>query len=191
MDVNRAYLDARSQRLASESKLQELTRIANTFTDHEQDVGDDFASTLGTGGVLGTKFTWPDYGKKFQDVYLNTKKEARWKRWIKLYNDKMLSNGNFLDVYVHGYDVPEAYAIEKGGHLYYAFYAPEEHAQAHPRKSTERTWRGDVELRGLNAETYGVSDYVHQKDFGTVSGPTARLKVEFTDSLLLEATPIQ
>ena len=31
-----------------------------SFSDKEQDIGRDFASTLGTGGVLGTKFTWPE-----------------------------------------------------------------------------------------------------------------------------------
>ena len=65
--------------------------------DNEQDEGEDFASTLGTGGVLGTKFTWPDYGPKFKTVYLNQEKEAHWKKWISLYNQKMLSKGHFQE----------------------------------------------------------------------------------------------
>ncbi len=52
----------------------ELTRISGVGGD-EQDIGSDFASTLGTGGVLGTKFTWPDYGPKLKNVYLNEGKE--------------------------------------------------------------------------------------------------------------------
>ncbi len=44
----------------------ELTRLIGANTSHELDVGSDFASTLGTGGVLGTKFTWPEYGPKLQ-----------------------------------------------------------------------------------------------------------------------------
>jgi alpha-galactosidase len=102
----------------------ELTRISGANTGDEQDVGDDFASTLGTGGVLGTKFTWPQYGPKLKNVYLNPTKEAHWKKWIGLYNEKMLSKGNFLDLYVYGYDTPEAYAIEKDGTMYYAFFGP-------------------------------------------------------------------
>jgi len=39
----------------------ELTEISQPSGGEEQDTGSDFASTLGTGGVLGTKFTWPDY----------------------------------------------------------------------------------------------------------------------------------
>jgi alpha-galactosidase len=159
----------------------ELTRITNTFTDNEQDLGTDFASTLGTGGVLGTKFTWPDYGPKFKNVFLTPEKDAHWKEWIHLYNDKMLSKGNFLDLYVYGFDVPEAYAIEKDDKMYYAFYAPS--------SSSSKIWNGEVELRGLGSKTYRVVDYVHHQDLGAVIGPTARLKVSFPDSLLLEAAP--
>lgn len=162
----------------------ELTRIAKANTGDEEDVGDDFASTLGTGGVLGTKFTWPDQGPKFKNVNLYPSKEAHWKKWIGLYNEKMLSKGDFLDLYVYGYDLPEAYAIEKNGAMYYAFYAPEP-----PGKSggTEGMWGGEVELRGLSDKSYHVTDYVNGKDYGTVTGPTAKLKVAFTGSLLLEA----
>jgi len=162
----------------------ELTRISKANTGDEEDIGDDFASTLGTGGVLGTKFTWPDQGPKFKNVNLYASKEAHWKKWIGLYNEKMLSKGNFLDLYVYGYDFPEAYGIEKGGEMYYAFYVPEP-----PGKSggTEGKWSGEVELRGLANKTYHVTDYVNGKDYGTVTGPTVKLKVDFTGSLLLEA----
>ncbi len=167
----------------------ELTRITNLSTN-EQDVGSDFASTIGTGGVVGTKFTWPDYGPKFKNVYLNSEKEPHWKQWIGLYNEKMLSKGNFLNLYVYGFDVPEAYAIEKEGHIYYAFYAPGA-GQPTPKTKAADTnhWSGDVELRGLKPQKYVVTDYVHQKNVGTVTGPTSKLSVDFTDHLLLEAVP--
>jgi alpha-galactosidase len=161
----------------------ELTRISGANTGNEQDVGDDFASTLGTGGVLGTKFTWPDYGPKLKNVYLNQTKEAHWKKWIALYNEKMLSKGTFLDLYVYGYDSPEAYAIEKDGAMYYAFYSPDRTE----KNSKEETWSGEVELRGLGNRSYRVTDYVHGKDYGTVTGPTAKLHAEFIGSLLLQA----
>ena len=132
--------------------------------------------------MLGTKFTWPDYGPKLKNVYLNPSKEARWKKWIALYNEKMLSKGNFLDLYVYGYDSPEAYAIEKEGSIFYAFYAPVSTAN----DDGDGKWSGEVPLRGLAHRTYHVSDYVNGKDFGTVNGPTAKLHVDFTGSLLLE-----
>jgi len=167
----------------------ELTRISGVG-DNEQDVGSDFASTLGTGGVLGTKFTWPDYGPKLENVYLDSVKEPRWKKWISLYNDKMLSKGNFLDLYVYGYDAPEAYAIEKDGNMFYAFYAPDKPGK--PVKGGDNTgaWKGQVELRGLQARSYKIVDYVNSKDYGTVTGPVAKLNADFTGSLLLEATPL-
>jgi alpha-galactosidase len=162
----------------------ELTRISGANSDNEQDIGDDFASTLGTGGVLGTKFTWPDYGPKLKNVYLNKTKEDHWKKWIALYNQKMLSKGNFLDLYVYGYDSPEAYAIEKDGALYYAFYAPEPSRTA---AGSSGKWNGEVELRGLANRNYQVTDYVNGKGLGTVTGPVAKLKVDFVGSLLIEA----
>jgi alpha-galactosidase len=168
----------------------ELTRIVKANTDDEQDMGEDFASTFGTGGVLGTKFTWPDYGPKFKNVYLDTGKEAHWKQWIKLYNEKMLSKGTFLNLYVYGYDIPEAYAIEKDGQVYYAFYAPAKVADAHSKQPMQLSWSGEIELRGLESKNYRVTGYVSGKDFGEVKGPTARLKVIFEDNLLLQASPI-
>jgi alpha-galactosidase len=167
----------------------ELTRITN-LPNNEQDVGSDFASTLGTGGVLGTKFTWPDYGPKFKNVYLNSEKEAYWKEWISLYNQKMLSKGTFLNLYVYGFDVPEAYAIEKDGHMYYAFYAPGAGEPSPKSKGAAAShWSGEVELRGLKPQKYRVSDYLHHKDLGAVTGPTAKLPVDFSDNLLLEVAP--
>jgi len=160
----------------------ELTRIAGANTNNEQDIGNDFASTLGTGGVLGTKFTWPDYGPKFKNVYLNKDKNEHWEKWIGLYNEKMLSKGDFLDLYTYGYDSPEAYAIEKNGRMYYAFYAPEQGHKPGP-------WHGEVELRGLANRSYRVTDYVSQRDLGMVHGPTAKLRLDFTGSLLIEAQP--
>jgi alpha-galactosidase len=168
----------------------ELTRIAKANSDDEQDVGEDFASTFGTGGVLGTKFTWPDYGPKFKNVYLDKGKEAHWKKWIELYNEKLLSKGTFLNLYVYGYDFPEAYSIEKDGQMYYAFYAPAKAAVAHSQRPPQLSWSGEIELRGLKSRNYRVTDYVNQKDFGEVKGPTARLKVTFEDNLLLQASPI-
>ena len=178
----------------------ELTRISGTG-DNEQDVGSDFASTLGTGGVLGTKFTWPEYGPKLKNVYLNSEKEPHWRKWIDLYNQKMLSKGNFLDLYVYGYDVPEGYAIEKDGNMFYAFYVDNKddkfapagkpsHAGRPAKGINIGEWKGQVELRGLQARQYRVVDYVNDKDYGTVSGPHARLHAEFNGSLLLQATPV-
>ncbi|HUA16576.1 MAG TPA: alpha-galactosidase [Verrucomicrobiae bacterium] len=159
----------------------ELSAMTPVGRGNWSEHGEDFASTLGTGGVPGTKFVWPDPGPKFKPVALTAEKEARWKKWIGLYNQKMLSSGKFLDLYVYGYDVPEAYAIEKDGAMYYAFFAPKETVP----------FKGEVELRGLKPGSYHVVDYVNGKDFGTVQaadGKAPRLNTEFKDNLLLEVS---
>jgi alpha-galactosidase len=165
----------------------ELTRIANP-NGNEKDLGSDFASTVGTGGVVGTKFAWPNYGPKLADVYLTPQKEEYWKKWISLYNEKMLSRGTFRDLYVYGYDVPEGYTIEKDGAMYYAFFAPAPAARAGAAHAGAPEWSGEIELRGLTPGTYHVVDYVNGKEFGDVTAPGAKLKASFSDHLLLEAS---
>ncbi|HTM39235.1 MAG TPA: glycoside hydrolase family 36 protein [Terriglobales bacterium] len=143
------------------------------WTEH----GRDFSSTLGTGGVLGTKFTWPPNNPKFTKVALTPDKEQHWKKWTDLYNSKMLSSGDFKDLYVYGYDVPEAYAIEKDGRMYYAFYAA----------TPQTPWKGQIELRGLQPGKYRVTDYVNSRDLGEIQSSSPTLKVDFKGSLLVEA----
>jgi len=157
----------------------ELTRVKD-LNGNEQDLGSDFASTIGPGGVVGTKFTWPNYGPKLSDVYLTPEKEADWKKWIGLYNQNMLSRGTFLDLYVYGYDYPEGYAIEKDGAMYYAFFAT---VPGNP--SQPSAWSGEIELRGLAPGKYSVTDYANDKDLGTVTAPDAHISTSFADHLLL------
>ena len=154
-------------------ELSEMTKDKNGQWDEH---GQDFSSTLGTGGVLGTKFTWPASGPRFTKVALNPSKEEHWKKWTALYNSKMLSRGDFKNLYIYGYDIPEAYAIEKDGRMYYAFYAA----------SPETRWKGKIELRGLQPGRYRVHDYVNDVDLGEVDAPAAELATEFQGSLLLE-----
>jgi alpha-galactosidase len=163
----------------------ELTRIANP-NGNEKDLGSDFASTVGTGGVVGTKFAWPNYGPKLADVYLTPQKEEYWKKWIGLYNENMLSRGTFRNLYVYGYDFPEGYAIEKDGAMYYAFFALAPAAGA--AKGAQSAWSGEIELRGLAAGKYRVLDYVNGKDLGEVTAPDAKLNASFSDHLLIKAT---
>ena len=157
-------------------ELSEMTRVGNEWSEH----GSDFASTIGAGGVVGTKFVWPDPGPKYKAVLLTAEKEAHWKKWIGIYNEKMLSKGIFRNLYVDGYDLPEGYAIEKDGKMYYAFFAP-----------SAAGWRGEVELRGLKPGSYHVIDYANGKDLGTVEATAdnaPRLRTDFKDHLLLEVS---
>jgi alpha-galactosidase len=155
-------------------ELSEMSKDAKgQWTEH----GRDFSSTLGTGGVLGTKFIWPPDKPKFKNVALTPDKEQHWKKWTDLYNSKMLSSGEFKNLYVYGYDVPEAYAIEKDGRMYYAFYAA----------SPQTSWKGQIELRGLQPGKYRVRDYVNNQDLGEVDASSPSMSVAFKGSLLVEA----
>jgi alpha-galactosidase len=115
----------------------ELTRVVG-LDSNEKDLGRDFESTAGTGGVVGTKFIWPAEHSPFKDAILTSDKDTIWKKWIAIYNQKMLPNGTFRNLYVYGYDSPEGYAIEKDGRMYHAFF------DETPTGRTER-----LELRGL------------------------------------------
>lgn len=148
------------------------------FGDHVElsDHHDDFASTLGIGGVVGTQFVLPSLVEKHGQYDLTPAREKSFTKWLKLYQDKELSRGQYLGtLYDIGFDLPEAHVIRKGEKMYYAFFAPE--------------WKGVIELRGLEKRDYRVVDYVDGKDFGVVRGPTAHLPAEFSQHLLLEATP--
>jgi alpha-galactosidase len=148
------------------------------FGDHvELSTGrDDFASTVGVGGVIGTNFTWPPGSAPRNRQDLTPEKEKYFSKWIGIYKDKMLSRGEYLGtLYDIGFDRPETHAIRKGASLYYAIFAPD--------------WKGGIELRGLAPRSYRLTDYVEGKDLGTVRGPVGRLNVEFRRHLLLEARP--
>jgi alpha-galactosidase len=153
----------------------ELTRVVDVNTN-EKDLGRDFASTVGTGGVIGTKFTSPSYDSQFQDVVLTGEKEALWKKWICIYNQEMLSSGTFRNLYMYGYDWPEAYAVEKNGRMYYAFFSD----NAKPERVT-------VELRGLGTGRFRVTDYESGQDYGNVEGPNPKVTVSFSQHLLIKA----
>src|SRR5262249_10031838 len=127
------------------------------------------------------KFTMPGNGAKFKTVELTAQKEPYWKKWIDIYNDKMVSRGEFLGLYTYGYDTPEAYAIEKDGKMYYAFYAQEK----------DKPWKGDVELRGLGPGKYKVVDYENFRELRSVDGSDPKLPVTFTNHLLLEVSKPQ
>ena len=140
------------------------------------DGANDFASTVGVGGVVGTMFVLPNLVKKHDKSDLTPQREKIFEKWLLIYKDKMLSRGEYLgDLYDIGFDHPEAHVIRKNQELYYAFFAPR--------------WSGPIELRGLEDRAYRVVDYVNNKDLGKVHGPTARMSAEFHQHLLLEARP--
>ena len=146
------------------------------FGDHVDMTKDDFASTVGVGGVVGTNFTWPEGSADRKRGDLTPAREKNFEKWLRIYKEKMLSRGEYAGtLYDIGFDKPETHVVRKQGSLYYAFFAPE--------------WSGKITLRGLAGRAYRVTDYVDGKDLGTVRGPAATLDVQFEKHLLLQAAP--
>jgi alpha-galactosidase len=147
--------------------------------DHVElsDGGDDFASTVGIGAIVSTKFTWPRDPKPKNSFLLTPQREQLWRKWIALYNERMLPRGTYRgELYDIGFDKPETHVVEKSGRLYYAFYA--------------RNWSGPVTLRGLTARRYRVRDYFNERELGEVADARNRLHLAFDRFLVLEAIPV-
>lgn len=161
------------------------------YADHVElsDGAMDFATQLGIGGVLGSKFTWPKNNPNVKvnyldndvlvDYLLTPEKEVIYKKWVGLYNDYMLSTGDYLNLYDLGFDVPEGHVIAKDGKMFYAFYAQE--------------WNGEpVELRGLDAsKSYKVTEYTtDEKHSYTIEGSNPYINPTFKLNYLIEVEAI-
>lgn len=153
--------------------------------DHVElsDGGTDFASAVGIGGVVSTKFTWPrdtdnPSGELPPGGYvLTAEKERHWRKWIGLYHEHDLARGTYRgELYDIGFDRPEAHAIDQSGLSYFAFYADD--------------YSGPIELRGLAAGKYQVKDIASGRALGTVDAASPRLTVAFKEHLLLQAERI-
>ena len=150
------------------------------YADHVElsDGGLDFPSQIGVGGVIGSKFTWPKPNPEATQnggSLLTPEKENALRKWVAIYNSKMLSMGNYLNLYDYAFDKPEAHVIEKDGALYYAFYAD--------------SWNGEpITLRGLDPEKeYTVTEYtaVEPKTY-TLDGANPVIMPIFEGNYLIE-----
>ena len=149
------------------------------YADHIElsDDENDYGTQIGIGGVIGSKFTWPKKNPNVRgDGYLLTpEKEAALKKWVSIYNEKMLSTGEYLNLYDIRFDVPETHVVAKNGAMYYAFYAEE--------------WNGgQIELRGLESDkTYTVVEYASDElNSYTINGAEPFITPTFTRDYLIE-----
>ena len=152
------------------------------YGDHVEltDNGNDFASQIGTGSVIGTKFTWPKDNPDVTDgpFVLTPEKEALIRKWMKIYKENNLARGEYRNLYTWGFDYPEAHVIAQNGALYYAFYVD------------DVPFAGTIELRGLNPDkTYTAVEYTadEPKEY-VIDGSDPRMEVAFERSYLLKVT---
>ena len=162
--------------------IRALNPTAVYYGDHVElsDNKSDFASTIGVGGTIGTKFVYPPgiyMNTESGDVSLTPEKEKIWKKWIDIYKVNMLSKGEYRgDLYDIGYNHPETHAVQKGDTMYYAFYASD--------------YSGKVELRGLKNSTYKIIDYENNQELGTIKNSFNDLNISFKNHFLIKAIPV-
>ena len=152
------------------------------YGDHIEltDGGDDFATQIGTGSVIGTKFTWPKDNPDWNEgpFLLTPEREALIRKWMKIYKENNLARGEYLNLYTWGFDYPEAHVIRQNDALYYAFY------------TDDADYAGTLELRGLDPEAeYTAVEYTvdEPREF-IVKGNNPRIEVSFTRNYLLKLT---
>lgn len=148
------------------------------FGDHVElsDGGNDFASTVAVGGVIGTQFVLPSLVHKRSKSDLTPAREKHVEKWLGIYTRQMLPQGQYLGgLYDIGFDRPEAHAIKKGEDRYFGFFA--------------KRWNGPVELRGLESRMYVIRDYEKDLELARVTGPKATINVAFDKHTLLKASP--
>ena len=159
------------------------------YADHVEltDNGDDFGTQIGIGAVIGSKFIYPNElpggSSRGRSNLLTPEKEILFKKWVPLYNEKMISTGNYLNLYDLAYDKPETHVLTKDGKMYYAFYV------RGASRTEIATWNGDpIELRGLEkSRQYTVCEYTtDEKKTYTIDGSNPVITPTFSRNYLIE-----
>ncbi len=140
---------------------------------------EDFVSTIGIGGVPSTKFTVPNLMQSDSSLMLTDNKKNYWKKWLNLYNDNKLSEGNYINLYDIAFDKPETHLIKKGDDLYYSLF-------------DDKKFDGLFEFRGLEPNiNYDVYDIVADNKLGTINCKKNFLELKFNSSTILKVSPIK
>lgn len=146
------------------------------YADHVElsDNGNDFPTQIGIGAVVGSKFTYPKDNPDVKISYLLTPEKGKlYKKWVDIYNDKMLSKGEYLNLYDLVYEKPETHVIRKDGKMYYAFYADD--------------WNGEIRLKGLENKPYTVKEYTHdEQNTYIIDGSNPLINTTFKGNYLIE-----
>lgn len=155
------------------------------YGDHVEltDGGDDFASQIGTGSVIGTKFTYPEDNPDWTEgpFKLTPEKEALIRHWMWIYKEHNLARGEYLNLYTWGYDYPEAHVIRQNNALYFAFYLD----------PGMPAFDGTLQLRGLDpAKIYTAVEYTtKQPRTYVVNGADPVIHAAFDRNYLIQLIP--
>ncbi len=134
---------------------------------------EDFASVVGLGGVVASKFTLPG-PQEDSTLALSPEKYAVWEKWQSIAKSADLVNGEYLNLYDIAYDKPETHVIKKGKVLYYTFFS-------------ENSFSGKIRLRGLKNHTYTLINCLNNTKICEVNGKSPSFNIEFNDFLFIKA----
>jgi alpha-galactosidase len=151
------------------------------YGDHVElsDGKNDFASTIGVGGVPGTKFTLVETREMVEGSKLLTAENKKiWKKYFTAYEKERPAEGHYLNLYDIVYDYPEIHVMKKENVLYYGLFSEEKFA-------------GTIQLKGLESGIkYQIIDYIENEIlFSNITGETNEINVEFDKNLLIKALP--
>lgn len=140
---------------------------------------EDFASTIGIGGVPSSKFTNQYVLQYDSSLMLTNKKKIYWEKWLDIYNDTKLSEGEYINLYDIAFDKPETHLIKKGNDFYYSLF-------------DEKDYDGLFEFRGLEPNIYyDIYDIVNAKKLGKVNLENNLLAIKFNNSTILKVSPLK
>lgn len=147
----------------------------NKFVIYKEE---DFASTIGIGGVPSTKFTNPSVPQSDSSLMLTAEKKNMWEKWLKLYDEIRLSEGEYLNLYDIAFDKPETHLIKKDTILYYSLFA--------------KNFDGLFEFRGLDSnKKYEIKDIIRKEVLGIINKTAPVLKLKFNEYIILQGRPIK
>lgn len=115
-------------------------------------------------------------GGYFETYYteLSPEKKEEWLKWMKIYKEEQIYKGEYLNLYDIANDSPEFHVNKKDGNFYYFAPGP---------------FKGDVELRGLDKVSYSLVNLSTNEVLAKVSGPTAKVTIDFGDDIYIKAMP--
>lgn len=137
---------------------------------------EDFASTVGLGGVPATKFTATSVIQPDSSLMLTTEKESYWKKWLDIYEKEKISRGEYLNLYDIAFDKPETHLIKKDSVMYYSFFS-------------DGSFSGKVELRGLEEGEYNIIDIQSNTTIARINSKSPFIDISFNYDLILKAIP--
>jgi alpha-galactosidase len=139
---------------------------------------EDFASMIGIGGVPSTKFTSPHAVQVDSSLMLTAEKKNVWKKWMDLYAEIKLSEGEYLNLYDIAFDKPETHVIKKDNTLYYSLFAD--------------SFNGTFEFRGLKPNVrYKVREMISGNYLGEVNKNSPRMELNFNSYLILKTSQVK